>query len=366
MNVHFATIESAKVEQRIIKEYEDITGSTLYPADPVRLFLKSLAYTIATLHHTIQLAAEQNILAFAQKGHLDAIGLLLGTTRLQSAPATCMQRFYVAEPLASAVTIPAGTRVTTADGKGVFATQHAAIIDAGNLFANVAITAMEHGSHLNGLVPSQIHKLIDPIAYVVTTENMTTTSLGADVESDEHFRERAQLAAEAFTSAGSIGAYRSHAMSAHQDIADVAVFSPRAGVVDIRPIMSGGILPSEEVLTLVRQKVSADDVRPLCDTVVVSAPEVVEYSLHVAYFITKTQTPLLMTIEKAVAQAVEKYRLWQRSVVGRDITPTKLISLMEQAGAYHVTPEFSLVSILPSQIAIEKEVRIRFLGVQDE
>lgn len=45
----------------------------------------------------------------------------------------------------------------------------------------------------------------------------------------------------------------------------------------------------------------------------------------------KNGRSFVATISSAVTSAVESYILWQRSKPGRDILPTKLISLMEQA-----------------------------------
>ncbi len=62
------------------------------------------------------------------------------------------------------------------------------------------------GTALNGLVAGQINALIDPVAYIVKTENVAMTAYGADVESDERLRERTQLAPELFSCAGPSGA----------------------------------------------------------------------------------------------------------------------------------------------------------------
>lgn len=125
-------------------------------------------------------------------------------------------------------------------------------------------------------------------------------------------------------------------MGVSQDIADVSVSCPTPGTVDVRPVLEGGELPSEDVLEAVRQKLSADDVRPLTDTVIVQAPDGVFYDLDVTWFLSKADEALLATISSAVTSAVESYILWQRSKPGRDILPTRLISLMEQAGARRV------------------------------
>lgn len=55
----FLTAESGRTpqetENNIIKRYEELAGTTLYPADPVRLFLKSLAYTLSVQNAVIRI-----------------------------------------------------------------------------------------------------------------------------------------------------------------------------------------------------------------------------------------------------------------------------------------------------------------------
>lgn len=363
----FAETDPASVESAVIGTYESITGSTLYPGDPVRLFLEALAYTLSVQNNIINLAGMQNLLAHAQSGHLDEVALMTGSSRLGDAAARCVQRFTLAAPLDFAVHIPAGTRVTTGDSRAVFATHGNAVIPAGSLSVESLVVAQTAGTSMNGLIAGQINRLIDPLAYISKSENVTPTVFGADVENDERLRARAQLAPEAFTCAGPVGAYRSRAMAAHQDIFDAAVWSPRPGTVDIRPILKGGELPAEEILALVREKVSADDVRPLTDTVIVAAPEVVDYTLDVAWALRRQDEALSASVKTRVEAAVENYRLWQRSVPGRDINPTKLVSLMEQAGARRVlvaSPEF--VKLAPRQIARETSINVQFLGIEEE
>ena len=46
-DILFADTDSASVEKAVLTAYEQISATTLYPGDPVRLFLEALAYTIA-------------------------------------------------------------------------------------------------------------------------------------------------------------------------------------------------------------------------------------------------------------------------------------------------------------------------------
>lgn len=365
--ITFSDLDPASVESTVLTAYETIAGATLYPGDPVRLFLESLAYIVALQNNVIDMAGKQNLLAFAQDAHLDEIGKMVGTPRLSASCARLTQRFNLAAPLDFAVTIPAGTRITTADARRVFTTQADAVIPAGALFVETTAQAAEQGAALNGLVPGQVNKLIDPLPYITATANVTPSGLGADVESDARFRDRIRQAPERYTCAGPSGSYKALALAAHQDVADVAIWSPKPGTVDVRPVLQGGELPGDEVLAAVRNALSADDVRPLTDTVIVAAPEAVEYEISVAWSLARSSEALAASTEKAVAAAVEQFRLWQRSQPGRDLNPTRLISLMEKAGARRVEVTSPTYTVLHArQIARETRVNVRFLGIEDE
>lgn len=224
--ITFAEIDPAEIEASVLTTYEGIAEVTLYPGDPVRLFLESLAYLIALQNNLINLAGRQNLLAYAEGQHLDEIGKMVGTSRLAKAYAKHTQQFRLREPLPFDVSVPGGTRVTTADNGMVFATQKTLVIKAGDLSADTVAMAVEAGEKGNGFLPGQISRLVDPLPYVSETVNTTTSSGGADVETDARYRERIQLAPESFTCAGPEGAYRYHALRAHQDIAEAAIWTP--------------------------------------------------------------------------------------------------------------------------------------------
>ena len=367
MSLSFAELSVGDVEKSVLTSYETIAKTTLYPGDPVRLFLESLAYVLALQNSIIDMAGKANLLQFASGEPLDAIGLMTGPRRLGASSASSTLRFTLQEELDFDVEIPAGTKAATADGKTVFATDKSVVIQAGALSGEVTASAQAAGSDANGFVAGQICVLVDPVAYVASVENTTTTMLGADVETDAHYRQRIQESPEAYTCAGPAGMYRALAMGVSQDIADVSVSCPTPGTVDVRPVLEGGELPSEDVLEAVRQKLSADDVRPLTDTVIVQAPDGVFYDLDVTWFLSKADEALLATISSAVTSAVESYILWQRSKPGRDILPTRLISLMEQAGARRVVVRSPVYTVLKeNEIAREGTVTLTYGGLEEE
>ena len=366
-DVSFAGADAARVEAAVLTAYEGLTGLTLQPGDPVRLFLESLAYTVSLQNQLIDLAGKQNLLAYARGAHLDHLGALMGETRIAAQSARVMLRFELAEPLAFAVPIPAGSRASTRDGALLFATALDAEIPAGQSGVEVPALCASPGAAGTGLVPGQISRLVDPLPHVTGVGNVTISSEGADVEDDERLRERIRMAPESYTVAGSAGAYEARALGVSADILAVAVDSPEPGVVDVRFVLTDGELPDAAMIALVRDGLSAETVRPLTDRLLVDAPDVVEYAVTGRWYLRRADAALLSGVSRAVEQAVESFRLWQRGQPGRDINPSRLIALVQQAGAKRValdSPAFT--PLTATQVARETEIVLSFGGLEDE
>lgn len=365
--VSFAPTNAAEVEASVLTAYENLTGTTLQPGDPVRLFLESLAYVITVQNGLIDLAGKQNLLAYASGANLDHLGALMGVSRIPAQPAQCELEFSISEPLAFEVPVPAGTRAASADGRIVFATRFFGVIPAGETAVAIPALAQTVGADANGLVPGQIKSLVDPLPYITSVRNSTRTSEGSDREGDSRLRERIRMAPESFTVAGSRGQYEARVLEVSQDIEAVSVTSPEPGVVDVRFTLTGGILPDEAMCGLVLEHLSAEKVRPLTDNVLVGAPDIVEYAIDLSWYLKRSDASLLSSVTLAVEKAVESFRIWQRVCPGRDINPSALIAAIQDAGAKRVelrSPVFT--ELAPVQIARETSVNIAFGGMEDE
>lgn len=366
-DVSFAESDASAVEAAVLTVYEGLTGLTLQPGDPVRLFLESLAYTVSVQNQLIDLAGKQNLLAYARGAHLDHLGALMGEARIAAQSARVMLRFELTEPLAFAVPIPVGSRASTKDGNILFATAIEAEIPAGQTGVEVPAHCTSPGASGTGLVPGQITQLVDPLPYVAGVSNVTISSEGSDIEDDERLRERIRLAPESYTVAGSTGAYEARVLGVSADILAVAVDSPEPGVVDVRFVLTDGELPDAAMIALVSDSLSAETVRPLTDKVLVGAPDVVEYIVTGRWYALRADAALLSGVARAVERAVETYRIWQRSQPGRDINPSRLIALVQQAGAKRVELDAPLFTPLTAtQVARETAVSLVFGGLEEE
>lgn len=147
-------------------------------------------------------------------------------------------------------------------------------------------------------------------------------------ETDDQLRQRVQLAPEAFTNAGSVGAYTFHALSASSDIKSVSVKSPNPGEVLVT-ILSKTVdgTASSELLDAVLEKLSEEDVRPLTDQVSVQSAEIVNYSVEAV--ITVYSGPSSAVVETEARAALDKF-LDERHAI------EKLVALSGIYDALHV------------------------------
>lgn len=364
-SITFAEKSPQKIESSIITTYEGLSGKTLYPGDPIRLFLEAVAAIIIQQRVLIDYSAKQNMLAYAVGNSLDHIGVLVGTDRLQAVAATTTVKFTLSAPQSGSVTIPSGTRVTPSQTV-LFATTRDVTILAGATTVDVSMTCTETGTSGNGFTIGQINKLVDPLPWIATVVNITTSNGGSDTETDDAYRERIQQAPEHFSTAGPEGAYQYWAKTASQLITDVAVWSPSAGVVEIRPLLADGVIPTQEILDDVLATCSDKTVRPLTDHVTVLAPTIVDYDVSVSYWIDRANQTSSTSIQTAVAQAVSDYVTWQKAKLARDINPSELTARMVQAGAKRVqitTPIYT--ALTQTQVAIAGVVSVNYGGLED-
>lgn len=366
--VEFLTTDAEKIESEIITKYEEITGRTLAAGDPVRLFLLSIAAILIQQRTDIEIAAQQNLLSYAQGKYLDALGAYLSVERLSESYAKTTVRFTLSEALASVYQIPAGFEVT--NGVVTFATDTELEIPIGSLTGEVTATCTTSGGAGNDYLAGQISTIVTPMTFLASASNITITTGGADAESDADYAERIRLAPNSFSVAGPTKAYIYHAKSVSSVVIDVSVVSPTPGEVDVYPLLEGGTLPSTEVLQQIKDHLSSDEIRPLTDDVKVLAPTAYEYEINLHYWILEDDKTKSQTIQRAVEEAVENYRVWQQSKIGRDIVPAKLIAAVINAGAARIDSETmtpaSFVLMAGNKVAQCTKVTIVYEGYKEE
>lgn len=367
-DITFAEKDPEIITSEIISQYENLSGRTLAQGDPVRVFLDSIILALIQQRNIIDTAEKMNLLAYATGDYLNHLGALLGVSRLGASAASCTVKFTLSQAQNFNVVIPIGTRITP-DGKIFFAVNNSTEIPAGELEISCEASCSESGEIGNGFVIGQVNKLVDIFPYEMQAQNITTTSGGTDIENDENFRERIMLAPESFSNAGSSNGYKFFARSAHPDIIDVAVITPpeiSPGHVKIIPLMTGGVIPSDEIINAVYNTCNAEDVRPDTDYLSVEKPEEVFYDLNVSYWIDEKNSSSSYAIIKNIENAIENWRLWQRLALGRDINPSELTKRIILAGAKRciiASPNF--ITLKKNQVAICSQCNIYYSGIEE-
>lgn len=366
--VNFLETDSDTIRSQIITGFEQASGESLAAGDPRRLFLLSIADVIIQQRTAINLAAQQNLLSYAQGEYLDALGQLLAVERMAESKAVTTIEFTLSQALGSVYTIPAGTQVT--NGVVTFETDEDLLIPIGQTKGVVSASCLVAGPEGNDYLAGQIATLVTPMTFVSKAQNVTITTGGADAEGDADYAERLRLAPNSFSVAGPEKAYIYHAKSVSPAIIDVKINSPTPGEVDVYALLTGGELPTEDTLQQIQDHLSDETIRPLTDYVVVKAPTAANYEIDLHYWINQDDSSKAAQIQADVEAAVERYRLWQQTKIGRDITPGKLLQLVFAAGASRVDDSrlkpASWQKLEAMQVAQCTKVNVVYEGYKDE
>lgn len=318
----------------------------LYDSDPLTLTLKSMAMLYYMAMQVAERRALAAMLKSAEGAQLDNIGLPFGVKRNPATYATVTIRFTLSAEQKSVAMIPQGTRIRT--GAGIyFATTEYAQIDIGETSVDVLAKAEEVGAESNGIPPGVIDTLVDAIPFVAGAVNIDTSSGGADAESDDSLTRRIWLSPTTYSCAGPRDAYEFWAMSFRSDIENAIAISPRSQpcTAYIYFMLTGGKMPSEKDISEMETFMMNEARRPMTDLVICKAPEEVEYSIDFTYYIGASSKKNADIVQQNVAQAVQEYQDWQRSI-GRDINPMELIYRLRAAGVKRVEmrePAFKVV-----------------------
>ena len=341
-DIDFVDTNAEATLDRIVQGYEAAAGRKLGEADPIMLFLKSIAYENVLLRNAIDFTGKQNLLFYAEGDYLDHLGFLLDIERNEAKNSLTTLRFTLASAQPSNIIIPLNTKVS--DGNYTFQTTEVTQIVAGQLTVDVGAESVISGDETNNISIDRINQFIDVIPYVEKVSNLTDTSGGANTESDDNYKKRIALAPSSFSVAGPYEAYKFWVLTANQNIIDVAVVNKEertqdiqyAGVVEVYPLIKNGQPATVEILGQVLEILSNKKVRPLTDKVETLAPIQVDYTIDLKYYIHKDDGANTNIIQTKVSNAVQDFIKWQYEKLGRDINPSELTRLIVNAGAKRV------------------------------
>ncbi|XXQ68986.1 baseplate assembly protein [Neisseriaceae bacterium B1] len=359
-----------KILSEMIADYEKRTGKTLQPAHIERLLINSFAYRETLTRNEVNEAYRQQHVRFATGLMLDLCGDDVNTPRLEASAARCTIRFQAAD-FVGTVDIPIGTLVAVGDL--TFATLEQGQLSVARASMDLQAACTETGVRGNGWSIGQINTIQTALsgANTISAHNISIPTDGAETESDDAYRERVLLAPESFSVAGSVGAYQYWARAVSPAICDVHVANALdnkgeaiGGTVAITVLTKTG-LPERELLTQVHNEVSGEKKRPLCDTVTVNAPEVVDYALN-AELVLYTGANAL-EVKAAAEKAWASYETLRREKLGGDIVPLDVMNVLKVAGVYNVNLIAPTLRVIqPNQWARCTSVRISIATTQQD
>lgn len=329
----FIPTDTDSVISIAVAMYEKLTGTVVHPASPEMQFIRWVSNIIIQERVLNNYTGNQNIPSRAEGENLDALAeLTYLRERPESKAATCKMKFSISEAQDTAVLIPAGTRITDANGTLTWETVADVYVPIGQTSAEIQAQCQTVGVIGNGYAVGQINALVDVYDYYSECKNITASEGGADRATDDEYYELMRDSMDAFSCAGARGGYIYWAKQVSTEIADVVANSPTPGVVKIYVLMEGGALAGAQMKSEVLAACSEDRRRPLTDQVSVADAEVVTYNINFTYYLQNGRTKSAAEIAAAVNEAVEQYKAWQCAKLGRDINPDELREYLYHTG----------------------------------
>jgi len=342
----FIDRDPAQVTADMVTQYESDTQKTLFPAQVERLLINNFSYRESLIREAIQDAAKLSLVRYSRAPILDYLGENVDCARILATPANCTLQFTFDAP-AVATQLPVGSQVGS---NVIFATTADTTVPAGATTIDVYAECTVAGTAANGFVAGQICDLVGTVLGLNITDarNITTTQDGTNDEDDDHYKVRIVLAPESFSSTGPDDAYRYWALSASPSVVDVAVLSPKLGIVNgaiaslnqvppgcvyLYPLASTG-LPSQTLKDQVLASCSPQNRRPATDFVQAFNPVEVDYQIvaELTVFDTADADTALAQANTAMSDYVNP----REQSLGLDIVREQIIGVLNGPSAYGV------------------------------
>lgn len=372
----FAETNPSVILTQVLKDFTDMTGKVLNPAQPEYIIASCIAYHKALTMNRINEAGKAMLVDFSTAPVLDYLAALFNITRLPAQGAVCTLGFDIV-PGHMQVVIPLGTRISSTDGNVVFATDDDITVPVGTDYVEITATCETTGTAGNGYKVGDINQLQDPYAYISSVNNIDITAGGSDEESDAELRARIKLATSQYSVAGSRNAYIFWAKSADPSIIDIAVATYEDdnnipfGEVDIYALLKDAGIPTSAINNKILDILSSETIRPLTDTVVVKSPAAISYSLTVDIVKYPEAQASLTNI---LYQRLNDFGVSKKQKLGMDIIETEIEALCRIDGVYDVsvtiTPDGHPLTgrnliVNPWEVAILDIISITLTGVNN-
>jgi len=287
----------------------------------------------ASAYREMHLRAEFNSLSKAfflsttTDSNLENYAVFYGIKRLQGAKPTANYKFYLTATLTYQVILPAGS-VLMDDGG-----QYRAVLLEDVVFVSGVTNA-------TGLIELQMYEkqnevkttlLQTPLPYIGNIEALEVFQNGDSIESDEDLRKRILLSLADKSTAGSEMSYKSYAHGADSRVEDVSVFSEECGVVNV--VIYAPTDVENTASDRVYSALTASEIRPLTDKVVVSYAKAITYEVDATLKIFEGNDSA-----SVYTQAMQSLTTGVNGLlkIGADITKSEINDFLRVAGVKEV------------------------------
>lgn len=202
---------------------------------------------------------------------------------------------------------------------------------------------------------------LDQVAANYNTQRLTSDGIN---ETDDALRTRASQAFEKISTAGPVGAYIYHVLSADVDIKDCAVKAGGSGKVIISVLTHSGTL-SEVLKNKIMTAVNDKSVRPLNDIPIINEAEKIPYTIEAN--LTLYPSVLEQKTMDAVNNAIQKFII-EKNNIGIDVTRSAIIAKLHQEGVQNVdliSPQTD-ISVDDFQVASNRGISIKIKDYRNE
>ena len=304
--------------------YRQNGGDVLFPGDEKEMLLRTILGILQQERASLNAAIAQGTIRDAQGTYLDILGENVGVARQSETHAVSTL----------GITIQRGEKGVT--------------IEKGTLFSYNGLLTFETTQAVGATAGTGQMEITVPIMCTAGGTAETTRG-GAQEEEDEAYRKRIIESNFRKNATGSRAQYKAVAMSVSSSILDASPVADENftdGVGQDYGLKPGQVLVSlmfaekvseqdkSKILEDAWQALSADESRPLTDTIVVKEAKKKTYRLKMKYKLrddTEGEN-LLLSVNKAASA----YQAWQSAAIGRAFDPYRLTSMLYNAGCSRV------------------------------
>lgn len=328
--LHYLTYDPDEIWETMLDVYLEQGGDILYGGDEKEMLLRSVQEVIVLALAAIDNALRMATIKYAQGDYLKLLGEERGCEYMDAQPARTTLRItfkagYAAQTIAAGATF-------TADGAMMYTTD-AGIDYAGQATTvDVGITCTEAGSRGNGVPAGTVMRSTQGLAMIELARTLDATADGRDAEDMDDYRERVRQAQFLAVTTGPVEQYKARTLAATTELHDATVLQGGPGVVDIYLLLKDTAV-ADQVIKTVKEALSAENVRPLTDTVNVQKALELTYNIDAEY---KLPAGTLTTSQQAMQDAADEYTAWQDTAMGRAFDPYQLVANLYRAGAERV------------------------------